>query len=169
MAKVTINNKVSHEIERVDDHLTIDGVRSEERWALTAGDVLMVTSADALRTTDIECIDLDLSAGTAVVRVNGRTYEVAVRTSFDQLLETLGMGPGSTAKLGSVKAPMPGMVLEILVTEGQNVAEGEPLLILEAMKMENVIKSPREGEISKVGVTKGTAIEKNALLVEFKN
>ena len=62
---------------------------------------------------------------------------------------------------------MPGMVLNILVAEGQQVKKGDSLLVLEAMKMENVLKSPTDGVIKKVVATKGTAVEKNQLLIQF--
>ena len=101
--------------------------------------------------------------------VKGNVYTIELRDAFDQLLDQLSMGAGKTTVQSKVKAPMPGLVLDVLVAPGQVVAKDEPLLILEAMKMENVIKSPREGEIKSIGVVKGNAIEKNTLLVEFAN
>lgn len=62
---------------------------------------------------------------------------------------------------------MPGMVLNILVTEGQEVKKGDALIILEAMKMENILKSPTDGTIKKIAITKGFAVEKNQLLIQF--
>ena len=67
----------------------------------------------------------------------------------------------------SIKAPMPGLILEINVKVGQEVKEDEPLLILEAMKMENIITSPRDGIIKSISVNKTDAVEKNQLLIEF--
>ena len=69
--------------------------------------------------------------------------------------------------MGEIHAPMPGLVLEINVSEGQEVEKGDPLLILEAMKMENVIKAPGNGIIKKIHVEKGNPVEKNELLVEL--
>ena len=71
------------------------------------------------------------------------------------------------AKVKNIKAPMPGMVLNILVEDGDTVTKDQAVVILEAMKMENVIKSPVDGTIKKVGVTKGVAVEKNTILIEF--
>ncbi len=62
---------------------------------------------------------------------------------------------------------MPGMVLNILVKEGDVVKKGDPLIVLEAMKMENILKSPTEGTVKKVAAIKGTAVEKNQLLIQF--
>jgi biotin carboxyl carrier protein len=63
---------------------------------------------------------------------------------------------------------MPGLILEIHVQTGQEVNEDDPLLILEAMKMENVITSPRDGIIKSITVKKGETVDKNQLLIEFE-
>jgi biotin carboxyl carrier protein len=70
-------------------------------------------------------------------------------------------------KINDIKAPMPGMVLSVLVSEGQEVKKGDSLIVLEAMKMENILKSPADGIIKKVVANKGTAVEKNQLLIQF--
>jgi biotin carboxyl carrier protein len=70
-------------------------------------------------------------------------------------------------KVNDVKAPMPGMVFNVLVSEGQDIKKGDPLIVLEAMKMENVLKSPTDGTVKKIAVTKGVAVEKNQVLIQF--
>jgi len=70
-------------------------------------------------------------------------------------------------KVNDIKAPMPGMVLNILVDEGQEVKKGDALIVLEAMKMENILKSPVDGVIKKIAINKGVAVEKNQLLIQF--
>jgi biotin carboxyl carrier protein len=82
-------------------------------------------------------------------------------------LHNLGLDNIAAKKINDIKAPMPGMVLNILVGEGQQVKKGDSLLVLEAMKMENVLKSPTDGMIKKVVAIKGTAVEKNQLLIQF--
>jgi biotin carboxyl carrier protein len=62
---------------------------------------------------------------------------------------------------------MPGMVISVLVNEGQEVSAGESILILEAMKMENVIKSPVQAIVKTIKVKQGSAVEKGQLLIEF--
>jgi biotin carboxyl carrier protein len=62
---------------------------------------------------------------------------------------------------------MPGMVLKILITEGDQVKKGDALLVLEAMKMENIIKSPADGLVKKINAVQGTAVEKNQVLIQF--
>ena len=102
------------------------------------------------------------------IRVNGRAYEVALADDLDQLIDHMGFQSLSTQNVTRIEAPMPGLILAVHVTEGDQVQEGDPLLILEAMKMENVILSPRNGVIRKVAVQKGAAVDKKSLLVEFE-
>ena len=70
--------------------------------------------------------------------------------------------------MNAIKAPMPGLILEINVSVGQEVKENDPLLILEAMKMENCFLSPRDGVIKSIAVEKGNAVDKGQLLIEFE-
>ena len=69
---------------------------------------------------------------------------------------------------GELLTKMPGKIVKINVEEGQTVKKGETLIILEAMKMENIITSPRDGIIKSISVKKGDAVEKNQLLIEFE-
>ena len=73
------------------------------------------------------------------------------------------------SKASKLKAPMPGKVLEVMVEVGQEVAKGEGLLILEAMKMENVLKAEDGGIVKSVNVSVGEAVEKNNVLIEFES
>src|SRR5690554_2445528 len=102
------------------------------------------------------------------VKVNGNTYEVNLASSLDQLIKQMGFEVGSAKQVNAIKAPMPGLVLEISVTVGQEVQEGDNLLILEAMKMENSFTSPRAGIIKSIAVNKGQAVDKGQLRVEFE-
>ena len=83
------------------------------------------------------------------------------------MLHSLGMDNLASKKVADLKAPMPGLVLEIAVKVGQEVAKGDTLLILEAMKMENVIKSPTDGVIKSIAVNKADTVEKNQLILNF--
>lgn len=109
----------------------------------------------------------DFSEKKLTLKLNGKKFSVEVKDRFDELLHTLGMDNAAAKKVNDIKAPMPGMVLNILVGEGQAVKKGDSLLVLEAMKMENILKSPSDGIIKKVVATKGTAVEKNQLLIQF--
>ncbi len=68
----------------------------------------------------------------------------------------------------SIKAPMPGLVVKLRVEPGERVAKGQPLLIIEAMKMENIIKARTDGIVKEIKVKAGQSVEKSDTLVEFE-
>lgn len=102
------------------------------------------------------------------IEVNGTEYTIDIANPLDQLIKSLGFSVGMGKQVNAIKAPMPGLILEINVEVGQTVVENDQLLILEAMKMENSIVSPRDGVIKSIVVTQGEAIEKMQLLIEFE-
>ncbi len=110
---------------------------------------------------------LEVKEKTVTVRVNDHLMEIAVKDKMDLLLERLGMEKALEDKLNDVKAPMPGLILKVEVSEGQEVSKGDPLMILEAMKMENVIKASGDGTVKAVKVKEGNTVEKNQVLIQF--
>jgi biotin carboxyl carrier protein len=115
----------------------------------------------------VELIEYRQDEKIATVKVNNSTYEIKLKDETDDLLEKLGIGQ-KTNKIAQVKAPMPGKVLEILVKEGDTVNKGDSLIVLEAMKMENIIKATGTAVVKKVHATKGSAVEKNQVLIEME-
>ena len=111
---------------------------------------------------------VDYLAKAFVFRINGEVYEVKIADHFDQTVERLGLHSQATAKFKDLKAPMPGLVIDVMVEAGQKVHKGDSLLILEAMKMENVLKSPGDGVVKKIKVEKGAAVNKNQVLLEME-
>ncbi len=105
---------------------------------------------------------------TMVLNVNGNDYEIAIKDKNDLLLQQLGISAKSSSAVQSIKAPMPGLIINVSVNAGDEVKKGDTLLILEAMKMENVIKSPRDGKIKKVNVQLRNPVEKNQVMLEFE-
>jgi biotin carboxyl carrier protein len=95
------------------------------------------------------------------------TYEVDVLDALQQQIAAMGLDKKEDTSVQFIKAPMPGLVLDIFVKEGDRLNKGDKLLVLEAMKMENVINVPADTVIKKVLVQKGTAVEKGVLLVEL--
>jgi len=77
-------------------------------------------------------------------------------------------GKGSGADSGEIKAIMPGRVVKVLVSKGQDVEQGQPLLVLEAMKMENEIKAAKAGKISAIHVSEGASVESGGNLVSIE-
>jgi biotin carboxyl carrier protein len=104
---------------------------------------------------------------TLVIKVNSVKFNLKIKDRYDELLHSLGLDSLSNKKINDIKAPMPGMVLNILVNEGDTIKKGDPLIVLEAMKMENILKSPTDGIIKKIPINKGVAVEKNQLLIQF--
>jgi biotin carboxyl carrier protein len=80
----------------------------------------------------------------------------------------MGLSTNITFQIKEIKAPMPGLVLDLEVEPGQTVSQGDVLLILEAMKMENVLKSPGDGIVKSIAVKKGDAVEKGQILIEME-
>jgi biotin carboxyl carrier protein len=115
-----------------------------------------------------EITESDFNTKSYKVNVNNSTYNINILNDLDVLIKDMGFEVGATKKVNDIKAPMPGLILDINVKVGQEVNEDDALLILEAMKMENVLTSPREGVIKSISVTKGDAVEKNQLLIEFE-
>jgi biotin carboxyl carrier protein len=120
------------------------------------------------KTYTADVLKADYEAKTFTIKVNGAKYEIAVKDRMDELLKEMGMEGMAEQKITAIKAPMPGLVLDIMVEPGQAVAKGDAVLILEAMKMENIIKSPADGTVKSIGINKGNAVEKNAILVNFE-
>ncbi|MEZ4853914.1 acetyl-CoA carboxylase biotin carboxyl carrier protein subunit [Flavobacterium sp.] len=115
-----------------------------------------------------EIISTDFNAKKYTVKVNNNIYVVSIADALDQLIKKMGFDVSSNKVANNVKAPMPGLLLDIMVESGQEVTENQPLLILEAMKMENSIVSPRGGIIKSILAKKGAAVEKGELLIEFE-
>jgi len=115
-----------------------------------------------------EIVSADFLAKKYTVKVNNNTYEVAIENDLDLLIKSMGIERGKIKVVNAIKAPMPGLILEINVEVGQTVKENDLLLILEAMKMENAFVSPRDGVIKSISVEKGNAVDKGQLLIEFE-
>ncbi len=112
-------------------------------------------------------VNFDTTSKIITLKINQNTYSFTVKDSMEQLLESMGLNLKNSNIVKDIKSPMPGLVIQILVQENQPVKKGDALLILEAMKMENIIKSPGDGVVKKVLATQGKAVEKNELLIQF--
>lgn len=102
------------------------------------------------------------------LKIDGQEIEVGLLTEFDLLLKDLGISAQGSKKIKEIKAPMPGLVIDVHVKPGDLVKEGETVLVLEAMKMENVIKASTDVKVKKVNVKNGDTIEKGFVMVSFE-
>ena len=134
----------------------------------TASNNTLFHILDNNKSYHIEHISHDVSAKNILLRINGNTYTVKVSDKYDRLIDKLGMKVVGSQRAGDIKAPMPGLVLDILVKVGQTVTKGDKVLILEAMKMENIIKANGDGIIKAIHTEKGKPVDKGTLLIEVQ-
>ncbi|MEI6489823.1 MAG: biotin/lipoyl-containing protein [Bacteroidota bacterium] len=166
MLKVKVNNKTEHNIEFENPTSgNIDGKAFS--WdVITVKDGSFHIIKDH-KSYNVEVVKADVKEKTFTISVNGNKYQLAVKDKFDELLKSLGLDDMASKKVNEIKAPMPGLVIEVKVNEGDTVKKGDSILVLEAMKMENNLKSPTDGVVKKINVKKGQAVEKNQVLINF--
>lgn len=115
-----------------------------------------------------ELLAADFTNNTITIAVNGSEYHVKIEDEYDMLIKQMGLTVVNSTKIDNIKAPMPGLIIDILVEPGQAIEKGTPLLILEAMKMENVLKADGEGVVKSIEITKGQAVDKGQVLIEME-
>ena len=102
-----------------------------------------------------------------VVTLKGRRVPVTVRTWRERLMAEAATAERSHAGPVTVKATLPGLVVAVAVEPGVEVAEGDPLLTIEAMKMQNEVRAPRAGQVLEVTVAAGQAVATGAPLLRL--
>ncbi len=120
------------------------------------------------RKFDVKLLHLDIDKKELILKVDGNIIKVKQEDEYDVLLKSLGMGAGVVKKVNDIKAPMPGVVIDVKVVVGQAIEIDQPLVVLEAMKMENMLKSPIEGVVKDIEISKGDTVEKNKVLITFE-
>jgi biotin carboxyl carrier protein len=113
-------------------------------------------------------LNVDYSEKSFTVIINQNSYEVLLKDKFDLLAKQLGFAHKVVKIVNDVKAPMSGIVIDIIVNVGDEIIKGDSVLILEAMKMENIIKAERDAVVKSISIQKGAAVDKNQILVEFE-
>ena len=116
----------------------------------------------------VEILEQDFHNRKYQLKINGNVYNVNIENDLDELIAEMGLSLGEESQINEIHAPMPGLILEVNVSEGQEVQEGEFLCVLEAMKMENALMSPRDGIVKSVHVSEGNTVDKGDLLIEFE-
>ncbi len=164
MFQATVNNK-SFDVHSDGDSITING--EPLNWDVVQvheGYFHIIHDHKSYR---VEIVKTDPATKTFTWKINNHQYTVHLKDKFDLLLEKLGMNHAAGSKVNSIKAPMPGLIIDLKVKEGDEVKQGDPLLILEAMKMENILKSPGDGVVKSIKIKKGDSVEKGHVLIEF--
>lgn len=164
MLKATVNKK-EFTIESSDEKLLVNGAPlSWDIVEIRQGHFHILFNNKSYRA---EVVKVDRVTKSVALKINNHRYAIDVKDKFDLLLEKLGIGVSNAGKVNNIKAPMPGLIINLKVNEGDSVKAGDQLLILEAMKMENILKSPGDGVVKKIKVKKGDSVEKNQVLIEF--
>jgi len=160
----TINGQ-EYTIEITDEHhIIIDGREIEVDFNSVSGEPVYSLLMDG------KSFEGFVYSGEGVweVLLMGYQYPVTVEDERERRLKAAtGEGVSETSKF-YLKSPMPGMVVSILVEEGQEVERGQVLLILESMKMQNELKAPRAGTIGRVRVISGESVEQRQILLSVK-
>lgn len=165
MFKLKVNDKFNFELSKERNQTLINGLPFE-------GDILKINERSFHvilndKSYLAELIDFDKAQKTCSVKVGNNIYPMQLSDQFDELLHQLGMDNLNATQIADLKAPMPGLVLRIIASEGEEVKKGDNLLVLEAMKMENIIKAPADVVIKSIKVNAGDKVEKNQLLMLF--
>lgn len=166
MAAITVNQKSLFEAEQSPEGFLLDGEPFVWDIAKLADGYFHILHNH--KSYKAEVVKADRSTKSFTLKINNHTHTVEVKDKFDLLLEKLGMRNAMANKVNTIKAPMPGLIIDVKIQVGDTVSSNDPLLILEAMKMENVLKSPGEGIVKSVSVKKGDKVEKNQVLIEFQ-
>lgn len=166
MLQITVNENRAFSVGRDGDNWQIDGVHVDGDIQLQPNGLISILYNHKSYTATIEKIDH--KAKQMVVSINGSLRNIAISEPMDQLLASMGLDLKAMQKAEPVKAPMPGMVLKVLVQPGQKIAKGDGLLILEAMKMENVLKASADAIVKSINVQERTAVEKGTVLIELE-
>lgn len=163
--KAFVNGKDAHDVSLDNRDVQLNGAPLDWDIAPLGNDRYHVISNG--RSFDCCVVNVNREEKTIDLLVNNHPYTVQLKDRYDDLLEKLGMSGAASNKLGDLKSPMPGMVLKVLVNEGDEVKKGDSLLVLEAMKMENMLKAQGNGLVKSIKVQPGNAVEKGALLIQF--
>ena len=119
-------------------------------------------------TYEVQLLQTDFESRTLKLSVNGNSYTVAIKDSYDQLVKKMGLLSNTSQKAKNILAPMPGLIMDVMVESGQQILEGTPLLVLSAMKMENQILSQGAGKIKSVEIKTGDTVDKGELIIEME-
>ncbi len=165
MYLVNIDSKKEFKIQTKSNQVFVDDKISNLDFLKTGNNKYRIFSKNKVYT--VEVLELNKADKKLKLKINGKITEIQLRTNLDCLLKKLGMDKGAGKSIKELKAPMPGLILQMNITEGQEIKKGDPILILEAMKMENVIKARGDATVRSILVKEKQSVEKNQVLIRF--
>ena len=164
MFSVNLQN-TTYQVEKSSEEIRVN--QNRLTWDIQFVDDRKVHLIKGTRSIEAELIAIDLDTKSLQIRLGYKTATLQLKDRFDLLLEKMGMASAGLGNLKEIKAPMPGLILDLKVKPGDQVKKGDVILILEAMKMENIIKSTGDGIVKDVKVSLKQSVEKNQILVQF--
>jgi biotin carboxyl carrier protein len=164
--QITVNSTPAIEINKIDNQWHLNGslTHADIQWQSNGQASILLENKSY--TAQVEKVDKETKE--IILKIDGQRYTLSIKEDIDILLDKMGINLSASQKAAPLKAPMPGMVLKILVEPGQLVNKGDALLILEAMKMENVLKATGAATIKSIKAEEKTAVEKGAILIEME-
>jgi biotin carboxyl carrier protein len=177
MLKVTVANTSSNESIDESPARVFDINNTPEGWQIGNshfdGDIVSIAENRMHiiwknKSYNIEILERNPAEKSFQLLINGVPYYTSAKDRLDILLEGMGLQNNDAQKINNIKAPMPGLIQSVSVAEGDQINKGDHLLVLVAMKMENVIKSSGNGIIKSLKVAAGEIVEKNQVLLEFQ-
>jgi biotin carboxyl carrier protein len=161
MKYITTINDRKFEIEiQGDGSVWVNGQRREVDFLALTDSLYSVIMQSTSHEVVVEERD-----GAYEVLMGGRLYTGTVTDERAQLMKSRRGGLEADSGEISIKAPMPGLIVAIPVSEGQNVTAGQTLIILESMKMQNELKAPRDGIVQRISVQQGETVEQKRVLI----
>lgn len=166
MLQIKVNDRNTFKVDATDGVMQLNGIETTPDISLQPGGLINILHNNRSYTATIERVDT--AAKEIDVRIDGQLYTTSIQEPIDLLLADMGLDLKASQKAKPITAPMPGMVLKVLVAPGQQVNKGDGLVILEAMKMENVLKATTSATVKAVKAVERTAVEKGAILIELE-
>ena len=159
-----VSGSESFKIEAKGNNLFVEGkpldvnfIKIDDQWSLIHDN----------KSYNIKLIEISPDCKNVIISINNSEVEVSILNQNDLLLKEMNLDIKNKNSVASLKAPMPGLIIKINVKNGQEVKKGDALLVLEAMKMENVIKSPADLVVKQVLARPKEAVEKDQTLIKF--
>ncbi len=165
MKYITTLDDKEYEIEVIDEHrVSINGQIQHVDFEAVGGQMIFSLIIDG---RSYESYVYETDEGLQVL-MRGRLYNVKVEDEREKRLKAAAGGGVAEGGEFNLKAPMPGLVVAIPVSEGQAVEKGQVLVILESMKMQNELKAPKAGTVTRIRVKPGESVEQRQALLSVQ-